>query len=132
MYCFGSYEKRMFVFKIESVRYFLNIWFSRFQTVNFSLFLILQSLILSTAVPTIIGFSLWREVRFSVLCSLYYIIIGRCLDAYKQAYLFFFAVLPPCLSRTVWSAGVLRPWYGRTDQLDQVDCRINLSSIVAA
>lgn len=42
-------------------------------------FLIFQSLILSTAVPTIIGFSLWREVGFILFRNLWV----KCLDAYK-------------------------------------------------
>lgn len=43
-------------------------------------FLIFQSLILSTAVPTIIGFSLWREVWFLLFRNLWV----KCLDAYKK------------------------------------------------
>lgn len=46
-------------------------------------FLTFQSLILSTAVPTIIGFSLWREVRFILFWNLWV----KCLDAYKTTVL---------------------------------------------
>lgn len=82
-------------------------------------FLCLQSLILSTAVPTIIGFSLWREVRFSApYLSVLYV---RLLQSHHLlSYWLLSLVFPSCLGGAVWSAGVLRRRYSRAGQLDQV------------
>ena len=80
----------------------------------------MQSLILSTAVPTIIGFSLWREVRLPALfLSSLRLWTIQMTDVLCTA-LLCVAVLPPCLSGSVWTAGVLRPRYSGADQLDQV------------
>lgn len=85
------------------------------EILTFVCFSHVQSLILSTAVPTIIGFSLWREVSFFKAVYLQELFLSGI-----SAALLCFTVLPSGLSRVVGSAGVLRPGYSGADHLDQV------------